>query len=323
MTQFTVELNEADLLGRMKNFEDHLVERKVVSDEKDWKKTAVAFANSVPVGLPAVLFIGVRNSGEIETPQRNLEEVAKKFNSKMATVYPRIFYVPKIVSENGLQALAVIIPGSDLRPHFTGLSYVRRGLETFEASDTQFEELIAQRNSKAATILKWQGKNVTVFLRSGDSEVPWPNSSVLTACNQFYLSLQRVPQESETSFPLSRVEINFDHLRCRLQLEISDLNRNPWNVEQERYVRQVVGQMMTHEGQLLLKDLLIHGKIECMRPFIPEISMQTQGIQMQIAVNKGIASRQMETDGLRTTFYVVNPQYRPVLERVLLDLLRE
>lgn len=43
----------------------------MVKDDKDWKKTAVAFANSVPVGLPAVLYIGVRDNGEIETPQRN------------------------------------------------------------------------------------------------------------------------------------------------------------------------------------------------------------------------------------------------------------
>jgi hypothetical protein len=36
--QITVELNEANLLARMRNFEDHLVERKTVKDEKDWKK---------------------------------------------------------------------------------------------------------------------------------------------------------------------------------------------------------------------------------------------------------------------------------------------
>ena len=47
--RISVELNESDLLARMRNFEDHLVERKTVKDEKDWKKTAVAFANSVPV----------------------------------------------------------------------------------------------------------------------------------------------------------------------------------------------------------------------------------------------------------------------------------
>ena len=40
---------------------------------------------------------------------------------------PRVPHVPKIISENGQHALAVIVPGSELRPHFAGLSYVRRG----------------------------------------------------------------------------------------------------------------------------------------------------------------------------------------------------
>jgi predicted HTH transcriptional regulator len=133
--EMMVQLSDADLLGRMRNFEDHFVERKTVKDDKDWKKTAVAFANSAPIGLPAVLYIGVRNSGEIETPQRDLDEIQRKFNAQMQRVYPRIAYVPKIVTENGQQALAVIIPGSDLRPHFAGLSYVRQGSESIEASD--------------------------------------------------------------------------------------------------------------------------------------------------------------------------------------------
>src|SRR6266567_4909527 len=99
--KITVELNEPDLLARMRNFEDHLVERKTVKDEKDWKKTAVAFANSVPVGLPAVLYIGVRDNGEIEMPQRDLDEAQKKFNAQMQRVFPRIVYVPKIFAQNG------------------------------------------------------------------------------------------------------------------------------------------------------------------------------------------------------------------------------
>src|SRR6266849_2618010 len=202
----TVDLNEADLLARMKNFEDHLVERKTVGDQKDWKKTAVAFANSVPIGLPAVLYIGVKDNGEIETPQRDLDEAQKKFNTQMQKVHPRVVYVPKIISENGRQALAVIIPGSESRPHFAGLSYVRRGSESVESSEEQFSELIAQRNSKAARILQSKGKNVTVFVRTGDSEIPWPTSTILVDCNHFYVTLKKFDHEPPHSFPLSRVE---------------------------------------------------------------------------------------------------------------------
>ncbi len=228
MTHVAVDLNEADLLARMRNFEDHLVGRKTAKDAKDWKKTAVAFANSAPVGLPAVLYIGVRDNGEIETPQPDLDEIQKRFNQRMQRVYPRVFYVPKIIrGENGLQALAVIIPGSELRPHFAGLSYVRRGSESIEASEEQFAELIAQRDSKAARILAWKGKNITVINRAAIptiggyySESQWPNSTVVTDCNQFYVTLQAVIHEPPSSFPLSRVEINFDNMRQKLQLEI-------------------------------------------------------------------------------------------------------
>jgi hypothetical protein len=225
MAHVIVDLSEADLLARMKNFEDQFVERKSSKDETDWKKTAVAFANSAPIGLPAVLYIAVRDNGEIETPQPDLDEVQKKFNARMRRVYPAIAYAPKIVSNNGQQALAIIIPGSELRPHFAGLSYVRRGSETIEASESQFEELVAQRNSKASLILKWKGKNVTVLNRMapghpwGATESVWPDTTVVVECNQFYLTLQ-AGATPPNSFPLGRVDISFDNSRSRLQLEI-------------------------------------------------------------------------------------------------------
>jgi len=318
--QITVELGDSDLLSRMRNFEDHLVERKTVKDEKDWKKTAVAFANSVMVGLPAVLYIGVRDNGEIETPQQNLDEVQKKFNRQMERVYPRIAYVPKIVTDNGRQALAVIIPGSELRPHFAGLSYVRRGSESIEASEPQFAELIARRNSKAALLLHYKGKNVTVFIKTKDSEIPWPTSTVLVACNQFYVTLKKVDHEPPHSFPLSRIEINFDNLRNTLQLEISDPNRNAWNVQQEQKVHQVVGFEMTHEGQLLLNHLVALGKAEFGRQLLPEVSPNVQNEQMQIAAKRGLI--RCEPDSKRIhNFYVVNPEYVDALKKVLPEIL--
>ena len=203
---------------------DHLVERKVSKDEKDWKKTAVAFANSAPVGLPAVLYIGVRNNGEIETPQPNLDEIQRRFNLKMQRVYPRISYVPKIINENGRQALAVIIPGSELRPHFAGPSYVRRGSQTDEASEEQFAELIAQRNSKAAHILRWKNNQVTVVnLHStahGIHETVWSEPTIVKDCNQFYVTFQTGVGTTPGSFPLSRIELNFDNHTRRLRIEI-------------------------------------------------------------------------------------------------------
>lgn len=319
--QIVVELNESELLARMRNFEDHLVERKIVKDEKDWKKTAVAFANTVPIGLPAVLYLGVRDTGEIEAPQQNLDEVQKKFNRQMERVYPRIAYVPKIITEKGRQALAVVIPGSELRPHFAGLSYIRRGSESIEASETQFEELIAQRNSKSALLMEYRGKNVTVFIKTVDSDIPWPTSTVLVACNQFYLTLKKFDHEPPHSFPLSRVEINFDNLRNTLQLEISDPNRNAWNVQLERQVHQIVGFEMTHDGQLLLNYLLTVGKAEFGRHLVQEVSLETQNRQMEIAVKRGLVRCEPDSKRLHN-FYVVNPEFAVALKKVLPEILK-
>jgi hypothetical protein len=220
-----VELNDAELLARMQNFEDHLVERKTAKDEKDWKKTAVAFANSAPVGLPAVLYIAVRNNGEIETPQPDLDDIQKKFNRQMERVYPRIAYVPKIITENGRQALAIIITGSELRPHFAGLSYVRRGSESIESSEEQFEELIASRTAKCREILKWKGKPVTLrylnvepAMHKLGRRIGRSKEAVIQACNSFYVTLQE--ERVVGSFPLTSVDITFDYENSRLALEI-------------------------------------------------------------------------------------------------------
>jgi len=299
-----VELSDADLLARMRNFEDHLVERKVVSDNKDWKKTAVAFANSAPIGLPAVLYVGVRASGDIETPQRDLDEAQRRFNAQMEKVYPRIAYVPKIITENGRQALAIIVPGSELRPHFAGLAYVRRGSQTDPASEEQYDELIAQRSSKAGLLLRWKGKNVTVFVRTKDTEIPWPNSTVLTECNHFYATFKRFAHEPASSFPLSRIEVNFDNLRGRLQLEISDPNRNAWSIQIDRQVFEVLSSQMNHEGRQLIGHLLTRGKVECPQQFFAEIPLDVQNKQMEIAVKNGFVRRGLEQGGLRMTYYV-------------------
>lgn len=285
-------------------------------------KTAVAFANSAPVGLPAVPYIGVRDNRDIETPQPNLDEVQKKFNAKMQRVYPRIAYTTKILSQDGKQALAVIIPGSPSRPHFAGLSYVRKGSESVPASEEQFAELIAQRNSKTAAILKSKGQNITVFSRTEDSELPWPKSTALIDCNQFYVTLQRSLSEPPSSFPLSRVEINFDNMYRRLQLEIVDGSRNLWDEQLEQHARQVLSFTMTREGQQLIRHLLMRVRIETLRQFMGEISSDVQSKQMEIAVRSGIVLIEQDKGGLQKAHYVANPQFVTVLRRVLPEILR-
>src|SRR5215467_11391078 len=105
-----IHLTDADLIARLKNFEDHFVERKTSGDSKDdWVKTAVAFANSAPSDFPCVLYIGVRDNGDLEEKQIDLDGLQKKFNRAMTAVYPPVPYIPKIISVGGRQCLAVIV----------------------------------------------------------------------------------------------------------------------------------------------------------------------------------------------------------------------
>lgn len=108
----------------------------------------MAFANSAPIAYPCVLYIGVRDSGVIEDKQLNLDSVQKTLNRMLQDACPRVAYLPKIITDGQKQALAVIVPGSILRPHFAGPSYVRMGSETFEASASQMETLIASRTGE-------------------------------------------------------------------------------------------------------------------------------------------------------------------------------
>jgi hypothetical protein len=231
MTEMAVQLSDAELAARMRNFEDHFVERKTVRDEKDWKKTAVAFANSAPIGYPAVLYVGVRNSGEIETPQQDLDELQKKFNARMQRVYPRIAYVPKIITENGRQALAIIIPGSELKPHFAGLSYIRKGSETIGASEEQFDELLEQRQSKTRILLQWVNKDVTVVwttgrhesrlntvynLRSEEATLVLVNLHWITVRVHFDRNLGQV----DFSEPLDKLLLSWDDSLGHLKIEV-------------------------------------------------------------------------------------------------------
>ncbi|HXX72466.1 MAG TPA: ATP-binding protein [Candidatus Acidoferrales bacterium] len=317
--------NDADLLARLKNFEeDHFVERKTSGDsKKDWLKTAVAFANSGPTGFPCVLYLGVKDNGEIESKPVNLDTLQKTFAEVMKDAYPPIAYLTRIITDGERAAWAVIVFGSELRPHFAGPAYVRNGSKSIDASEEQFAELIAQRNSKAGRILQYKGKPVTVFVRSEEKEVPWPKSTTLVDCDQFYVTIQAVVHEPASSFPLSRVEINFDNLRKTLQLEITDPSRNAWEVELELSARMVLGNMMTHGGRILLGWLLKQERIECQVQFMPEFSLNTQNEQMEIAVKQGLVRRSYERSGgvQPLCFYVFNSEYLPVLKRVLPEFL--
>ena len=217
-----IELKDEELVLRLRNFEDNFVERKTSGDSKDWLKTVVAFANSTPIGYPAVLYIGVKDDGSPEERTVNLDSLQKTFTKEMGDAYPPPYYLMKVFCINGKQVLAVVVPGSPDRPHFAGQAYVRKGSQSIVASDSQFVELIASRNSKAYEILKWKGKAITVALFGGHTKAfgsPVEKRSrecTLLACNQFYATLKSAT--GQECIPLGWIDVSFDERAQRLKL---------------------------------------------------------------------------------------------------------
>jgi hypothetical protein len=207
---------DADLIAKLTAVEDQFVERKSKGDKGEWLQTTVAFANSTPIGYPAVLFIGVDNEGVI-AENLKVEDLMKSFADHVsAKAWPPIYTAPHILTHDGKSCIAVIIPGSESRPHFAGKSYVRKGTQTEEASDDQFQKLVAERTAKVYDIRKWIGKQITLHaLPSAKVAV------ILLDCNQHFLTW-RAERPASFSAPMEWTVLSFDHENNRLKIYLSD-----------------------------------------------------------------------------------------------------
>jgi predicted HTH transcriptional regulator len=220
--EISVHLSDDDLLSRLANTEDNFVERKRFSDDREWLRTVVAFANSCPIGYPGVLFIGVYDKGTVEQPRSpiNLDSLQKTLTERINEAWPPIYFLPKVLLKDAQQFLAVLVPRSPFRPHFAGHSCVRIGSETKKASESQYEELLAQRQSKPFEILKWKDKDITVERTYTGRTGRYPVAAKVAGCNAFYVTL--LQGSDPVSYALTKVEISYDDKERRLKLQIHE-----------------------------------------------------------------------------------------------------
>jgi len=213
-----------ELRALLKNAEDGFTERKPEAVKRgEIRQTVVAFANSVPEGREAVLFIGVLDGGGIQgvadtdAKQKLVRAVCER------DCYPPIKCQPEVVEEGGKRIVAVVVPASDQRPHFAGPAFVRRGSESVAASKEMFDELIASRHEKARVLLRWKQSVISVREDGYDlvkqRTIPggWRTSrecSVLD-CNAHTLRLMDISSNTHFSIPLRQVEIGFDEGKHR------------------------------------------------------------------------------------------------------------
>ena len=84
-------LTEEALVLRVRSTEHDFVERKSRGDRGAWLQTAVAFANSAPIGWPAILFVGVDDDGNPQQNADKLEDLMKSVSGILDQAYPAIF----------------------------------------------------------------------------------------------------------------------------------------------------------------------------------------------------------------------------------------
>jgi hypothetical protein len=221
----------SDLLARLRAHEDNLVERKPGAvNAAEIRQTLVAFANSVRAPSTAILFIGVANNGEpqgVDNPDKTQKTVREQCEK---VCYPPISFTTSVLEVGGKAIVAVVIPESTNRPHFSGPAYERRGSESVVASAELFEELIHRRTSKVNAILAMRSSPITVICAQhrlgstkhvADTNYRTTDECTIEACDVHRVRMKVLASGEYVSEPLDNVRISHDEKRHRPMLIVS------------------------------------------------------------------------------------------------------
>jgi hypothetical protein len=227
-------IDTASLMVRLNQSEDPWTERKESFDEREVRKTLVAFANSVRDGEVAVLFLGARNDGN-HPGLLDADDTQKKVAGIANRCYPPVQYQTEVfytkVGKKQVEILAVKIPFSVSRPHFAGTAYIRKGSESIECPREIFQELIASQNDKARRILQYKEKPVTIRFRS-PSGFNYDRQGSVRFCDAHSVTIQDGSGFLWTS-PISDVQIEKDGMD-RFVITI------PPQCTEEEHIRHIV-----------------------------------------------------------------------------------
>ncbi|MGA2422294.1 MAG: ATP-binding protein [Candidatus Acidiferrum sp.] len=221
---------DQQLLQMLTNTEDAVVERKTWSDFRDFAKAGCAFSNSLAADQPGVLFVGVRDNGQVEDRPVNIEEKLKIVSGELSNVFPAILPTVLALEKDGRPFIAAVIYGSRNKPHFAAHSWIRKGTETVDASEDNLRRFIAERSGKVAEILKWKDQIVIVnILQPPDvhhrvGRIASSMRTFVLDCNEHWVIVgdrEALPNRSTNCFTLSRVSLSFDVGTNKLVLEVS------------------------------------------------------------------------------------------------------
>lgn len=221
-----------ELLNLIGNHEDNFIERKTESvATSELRQTVGAFANSVPEGRVAVLFVGIHDkTGEI-LGVANTDQLQKRIHEVcQGDCYPPIEYTSEVLIIGDKNVVAVVIEPSNAKPHFTGPAYVRVGSQSPKASPEQYDELILSRTDKAREILTHKSEVFTVLGLSykigsnkplHDGNYREHHECRIEACTGHLVTFSDIASGQKFSEPLANVTINHDHQKNRPMLLVT------------------------------------------------------------------------------------------------------
>ena len=225
-------MNNEGLISRLHNLEDSFTERKTdAASRSELRKTLVAFANSVPEGRTAAFFIGVSDGGEllgVKSPDKKQKDIRRICEEDC---YPSIEFASEVLSIGNCHIVAVEVPYSPNRPHFSGPAYVRVGSETVKASEEQFEELILSRIDPLREILKWKDAKITVITRGkklgdtkklGVADYRTRSECSVMECTAHHVRLFSHDENRKVTEPVRNVTVSWDDEHDRPMLLVEE-----------------------------------------------------------------------------------------------------
>lgn len=225
-------IQDGEIRRRLDDREDRFTERKPEGAGKgDFKRTIVAFANSVPSNRTAILYVGVSDSGAI-LGVKNVDEMQKAIR-KIAEneCYPPIYVGMEVIDVEGKSVLGVTVDSSQTRPHFAGPAYVRRNSESVAATPALYEELILSRDDKRRTLLEWRGQFCTVIGIQKQLGLPFPMEhhfaetaeAKIEEVTAHYVRFRKIASAASFTEPLSVLKLSWDDQKDRPSIFVTRL----------------------------------------------------------------------------------------------------
>lgn len=220
-------MSPEELQYRLADKEDNFVERKSPGvSVGEIRQTASAFANQLTTNEIGILFIGIGDAGEYRGVENTDKQQKRVRVACQQDCYPPIAYTAHVLEHEGVSLVAVVIPPSDNKPHFTGPAYVRVGSESVKANQDQFAQLIASQNEKCGRIQQLGRSTLTVtsHKRLGDSRRVADSAYVehrectVAEVDAFHIRLFDIGRSEYYSEPLDNIDIVRDEKKHRPRL---------------------------------------------------------------------------------------------------------